>query len=140
MGMFDKDKEIGLQVTEVFATQEEFILWAVSVEPQAVQTDYGMADRTTMTVSKLSDPLEKFDVNTLGGAIADKAKEANPDEFPAVVYWLTVPSKNAARSDATVLRFVREYAPPRQGAPTGSRAPAPPSPGGSTGAEDDIPF
>lgn len=131
MGMFDKDKEIGRQMTDVFPPRTEFILWAVQVQENAVVTDFGPADKTEMTVSKTEDPNRKFTVNSLGGAIADKAKQADPDEFPAVVEWFQVNSKFSNR--ATVLQFVRAYVGSSE-----RHAPAQTAP--STGSEDDIPF
>lgn len=105
MGMFDKDKEIGRELTTAFKENEEFVLEGVTVEAAAVKTDFGMADKSTLTVRKVGGG-ETFEVTSLGGAIASKCKEAEPDDFPAVVCWLTVESK-AYGKDATVLQFVR---------------------------------
>jgi len=108
MGMFDKDKEIGRELTTAFAERQEFVLRAVAVDPESVSTDYGMADKTTLTVSVLGSD-ETFEVTSLGGAIAEKCKKADPDEFPAVVCWVVVTSKTYGK-DATVLQFIREGA------------------------------
>lgn len=105
MGMFDKDKEIGRDLTTAFAEKEEFVLLGVEVEPESVKTDFGMADKSKLTVRPLNGG-EPFEVTSLGGAIAAKCKEAEPDDFPAVVCWLVVTSK-AYGKDATVLQFIR---------------------------------
>jgi hypothetical protein len=106
MGMFDKDKEIGRELTSTFAEREEFKLLAVKVDEKAVQTDFGKADKSTLGVQRL-DGGEAFEVTSLGGAIANKCKEAAAGDLPAVVCWLTVTSKQFGK-DATVLQFIRE--------------------------------
>lgn len=115
MGMFDKDKEIGQIMEQVFQEREEFVLWAATVAPDPVPTEIGDAEKTVLSVSRLSaegrQVGERFDVNTLASAVAGKAKDAEPDDFPAVVTWLRVHSK-AYNTQATVLSFVREYDPP----------------------------
>jgi hypothetical protein len=107
MGMFTKDKEIGRELVTAFAEREEFILHSVRVEPEAVQTDFGMADKSILTVSKVGDSNNTFEVTSLAGAIADKCKQADENEFPAIVCWLTVQSKKHGKS-ATVIQFIRE--------------------------------
>lgn len=107
MGMFDKDKEIGRDLTATFKPNEEFILLDVSVQEGAVKTDYGMADKTTLTVRRIGENETAFEVTSLGGAIASKCKEAEPGDLPAIVCWLTVESK-AYGKDATVLQFIRQ--------------------------------
>lgn len=106
MGMFDKDKEIGRELTSAFAEKEQFVLLGVEVKENEVQTDFGLADKSILTVRSLGGPSDEFEVTSLGGAIANKCKEAVPDDFPAVVCWLTVPSKTYGK-DATVLQFIR---------------------------------
>lgn len=105
MGMFDKDKEVGRQLTSEFKEGEKFILYAVDVDPEAVKTDLGMADKTSMEVARLNDRGERFEVNSLGSAIASKAKEADDSDFPAIVCWLVVDSKKWG-TKATVLQFI----------------------------------
>ena len=106
MGMFDKDKEIGRELTTTFKEGEEFKLLAVKVDPKAVDTDFGKADKTTLTVEKLGGGGGQFEVTSLGGAIANKCKEAEDGDLPAVVCWQTVTSKQYGK-DATVLQFIR---------------------------------
>jgi hypothetical protein len=158
MGMFDKDKEIGLALTREFANNEEFALYGVSVQENAVQTDFGWAAKTTLTVARLDTnarPGPQFQVTTLGGAIADKAREADADDFPCVVKWITVPSK--AGQDATVLQWVRDAkrrpptpTNPPAGAPGASESRPPagarhdddagPDPAPARATDEDIPF
>ncbi len=106
MGMFDKDKEIGRELTTAFKQGEEFKLISVSVDEKAVKTDFGMADKSTLTVEKLGGG-GQFEVTSLGGAIANKCKEADENDLPAIVCWLIVPSKQYG-NDATVIQFIRE--------------------------------
>lgn len=129
MGMFDKDKEIGRTLVSEFAEHEKFILWGAKVVPGPV-TDLGESEKTLLTVSELSAPGEKFEVNTLGSAIASKAKDAEPSDFPAVVKWLQVKSKYG--NDATVLQFIDAYG---QG-----RTDSIPPPEQSQGDEDAPPY
>lgn len=105
--MFDKDKEIGRTLTSVFEYKDEFIVWRVHVDEGAVNTDLGPADKTVLLVSRLTAPDEKFEVNTLASAIADKAREAEADDFPAVVQLLQVQSNYKGK--ATVLQFVKPF-------------------------------
>lgn len=105
MGMFDKDKEIGRQLTAVFAAKEEFVLYDIHVLEEKVNTTLGDADKTVLTVSSLDDTDTRFEVSTLGSAIANKAREAEPSDFPAVVCWMEVDSNFG--NQATVLQFIR---------------------------------
>lgn len=107
MGMFAKDREIGRELTTAFAEREEFKLLGVKVDEKAVKTDFGMADKSILTVEKLGGGGGSFEVTSLGGAIANKCKEAEDSDFPAIVCWLTVPSKQYG-NDAKVLQFIRE--------------------------------
>lgn len=107
MGMFDKDKEIGLILTNEFQQGEEFVLHGVSVDAEPVQTSIGPARKTRLMVERLDGNHREYEVTTLGSAIADKAEQAEPSDFPAVVKWLQV--KSNFGNDATVLQFVRPY-------------------------------
>lgn len=107
MGMFDKDKEIGLILTNEFERGQEFILHNAVVDAEPVKTDIGDARKTRLTVSKMDAPRDTYEVTTLGSAIADKAEEAEDSDFPAVVKWLQVSGRFG--NDATVLQFVKPY-------------------------------
>lgn len=116
MGMFDKDKEIGLILQQTIPQGEQFILWSAVISAEDFPTDLGPATQSRLTVSPLTDPkgTTRYDVTTLAQAIASKVREADPEDFPAVVFWTMVVSKTAGRSDAAVLRFVRPLKPSGQ--------------------------
>lgn len=108
-GMFGKDKEIGAQLQTTIDRGKQFVLWGASVEPEAVKTDLGMADKTTLVVSFLAQPQRKFEVGSLSGAISEKAKDADPADFPCIVYWTKVESKRFPGTEAVVLQWVKDY-------------------------------
>lgn len=122
MGMFDKDKEIGLLLTGMFAEREEFILWHAGIVREDYPTKLGPAAQSELEVSRLNAPGDRFKVTTLAGAISAKVREATPDDFPVVVFWMTVDSQYGGK--ATVLQFMRPWgdSPTRQ-----ADAPAPDS-------------
>lgn len=127
MGMFDKDKEIGRQLIPTFKFGDEFILWDAQVDADPVTTKIGPARKTRLLVSRLDKPADKFELSTLGSAIADKAEEAEESDFPAVVQVLQV--EGQANSQATVLQFVKPYEDARAKFRTPqSQAPAPATP------------
>lgn len=109
MGMFDKDREIGLPLTTAFNFGQDLVLWD-AIDGGKVKTEINAeARKTRLIVSEVGkDRIEAFEVSTLSSAIADKAamRTAEGSEFPAVVRLLKVPSNKG--NDATVLQFVRE--------------------------------
>jgi len=107
MGMFDKDKEIGNRIDTEFDLHEDFILWHVVVDEKPVTTKIGDARKTLLTVSRLDEPDVQFECATLGSAIADKAEQAVPDDFPCVVQLRHVAGR--FKSEALVLQFVRPW-------------------------------
>lgn len=107
MGMFDKDKEIGRILTSVYSYGDKFILRNATVEAEPVQTEIGPARKTVLETSPLDKPQDVDTVSTLASAIADKAEQAEPDDFPCVVELLEVNSNFGNR--ATVLQFVRPW-------------------------------
>lgn len=118
VGMFDKDKEIGTPITDLFPLDEslaggiesrQFILWKAAVDSETVETDLGAARKTRLVVSDFARPNDKQEVSTLASAIADKAEEAEPDDFPCVVKLMQVRSKKYGGS-ALVLQYVKPYA------------------------------
>lgn len=104
MGMFDKDKAIGLVLTEMIPQGEEFTLWGARVLDGTVQTRFGNAETAELEVTRKGDR-DRMKVTTLGSAIVDKVKEAEPSDFPAVVMWTRVSTQ--AREQVLVLRFLR---------------------------------
>lgn len=112
MGMFDKDKEIGNQVTSAFQLGEQFVLLGVTQDKDKVATAFGDATKTRMKVCKLAADGKSlhgqpFEVTTLGGAIADKAALATADDFPCVVELRRVATNKG--NPATVLQFVGSF-------------------------------
>jgi hypothetical protein len=105
MGMFDKDRLYGGErLDQRFELGDEFILWGVEVMPDAVPTELGDATKTVLEVSTKDNPEERFKVGTLASAIAEKAKDAEPTDFPAIVRYEKVPGR--FDSDAAVISFV----------------------------------
>lgn len=109
MGMFDKDKEIGLILQSTFNQGEHFILWGAEVTREDFPTEIGPSPQVTLQVSKVEQPRERFEVTTLASAVVAKVREADPGEdFPARVFWTEAWSKRWSRQ-ATVLQFVGPY-------------------------------
>lgn len=108
MGMFDKDKEIGLLITEYVGLGEEFILWGVRITRDDFPTKLGPTAQTELIVSKTRTPGEKYTTTTLASAIAAKAREAEDSDFPAVCQLGKVESKTFG-GDALVIRFLKPY-------------------------------
>lgn len=107
MGMFDKDKEIGASLTQMFSACQPFLLLNARVLPDPVPTEIGPARKTELRVARLSDgESAPFVVSTLASSIADKASESVPADFPAVVCWNTAHSKKW-NTQATVLQWLR---------------------------------
>lgn len=106
-GMFGKDKEIGLRIDGEFDLREPFILWDAAVAPELVDTTIGQARKTLLEVSRLDEPDQRLACSTLASAIADKAEQATPGDFPAVVELRKVEGRFG--NDALVLQYVRDY-------------------------------
>jgi hypothetical protein len=118
--MFDKDKEIGTAITDLYPLtagtkdnpeSRQFVLWSATVDKEKVDTEIGPATKTRLMVSdkKADTEADRIEATTLASAIADKAKLAEPDDFPAVVKLMSVPSKKYGGT-ALVLQFVKPYA------------------------------
>lgn len=122
-GMFDKDREIGLQMQDWVASDTPFILYDVT-GPIDVQLPGGPAKKTTLKVAKLDQPAETFDVTTLASSIASKAPDVDREkELPAVVMWTTVePTATSYNQRPVVLRFLKLYGRAPEVLPTGSLA------------------
>lgn len=104
MGMFDKDKAFGVEVGSVFGLREPFLLWGAAVDPEPVATAIGNARKTRLIVSTLEQPQLHREVTTLASAIADKAVEAGPADFPCKVELRKVASSFGG--DALVLQWL----------------------------------
>src|SRR5438876_12398402 len=106
-GMFSKDKEIGNRIDTEFDLREDFVLWDASVDKETVETKIGKARKTRLKVSRLDAPENVFECTSLASAIADKAAEAQGEEFPCVVQLRRVAGRFG--NEALVLQYVREY-------------------------------
>lgn len=114
MTMFGKDKEYGRRLDLQYREQEPFILWGV--EPGGtVKTKIGDAQRTNLKTSALDRgrPGGVIECSTLASAVAEKAKDADPSEFPAIVCWERVPGRFNA--EALVLSWLRDPTPAEVG-------------------------
>jgi hypothetical protein len=109
MGMFDKDRLYGGdRLDETFQFGDTFILHSVEVLEEPVPTEVGDATKTILTVSKRDNPGEQFKVGTLASAIAEKAREAEASDFPAVVKYHQVTSEKWG-TEAAVISLVEPY-------------------------------
>jgi hypothetical protein len=109
MGMFDKDKEIGLILTSVFQQGEQFILWGAHVDREDFPTKFGPSPRAALSVSKPDNPAQRLEVTTVASAIVAKVREAEPTDFPALVMWRTVQADRSPSGQAVVLQFLATY-------------------------------
>lgn len=109
MGMFDKDKEVGLLLTSVVPMGKQFIVWNAGVTREDFPTKFGPSAQATLTISYPDNPGEKMDVTTLAGAIVDKVREAEDSDFPALVIWREAPAERSSTGKATVLQFLKAY-------------------------------
>ena len=113
MGMHDKDKEIGLVLQSYVDRGAEFILWDAKVIREDFPTKLGPSAQAELTISKSVDDAagrHQVKVTTLASAIVAKVREAEPSDFPAVMFWNVVPS-NKWGTDATVIQYVRDLRP-----------------------------
>lgn len=113
-GAWAKDQEIGNILGQMFESAGEgstFLL--LGAKPgSSVKTRFGDADSVKMLVRKLDaagNPTgPAFECSTVESAIASKLLQATPDDFPAIVRYHEVDSKQAGGGVAHVLTFVRK--------------------------------
>lgn len=115
MGMFEKDKLFPPdgRLDEMFPPGAvdkpegaQFVLWAV--EPKGtLTTDIGPAQMTWLQVSTVDKPDQRYTVGTLSEAIAEKAKEAEASDFPAVCRSQTVSTEKG--NDAFVIQWIKPF-------------------------------
>jgi hypothetical protein len=154
MGMFDKDKEVGLLLTSAFDQGEQFVMYDARIDREDFPTKFGPQPRAMMTVAKIVNgkPGPRFEVNTVASAIVSKVREAESDDFPAVVMWRKVPSDRSSSGEALVLQLVAAWGAAADNPPTAPMIPegvahdadafaaaAGPLPSGPP-QDDDIPF
>lgn len=96
----------GLRLDQEFQEKEQFILWGMT-SPGEVELDEGdKAVKTLLTVSRMNEPDEKFEVGTLSKAINEMVGQAEDGDLPAVVFWEEVETKRKMQP-AKVLTAVR---------------------------------
>jgi hypothetical protein len=119
MGMFDKDKVFAPDgLLKDFAPADsngsagtKFILWDCEIKDENFVTDIGTTPMTHLTVATLIDPEDKKVVSALGEPIANKVREREEGDLPAICQTRIVETKNEAYSDAFVIQFVESYDP-----------------------------
>jgi hypothetical protein len=121
MSMFTKDRLYGgKRLDQEFQLGESFILWGIEVMAEPVPTEWGEATKTLLDVSRVEAPDERVIVGTLASAIADKAKDAEPSDFPAIVTYEKVTGSHG--TDAQVISFVGPYDEPTTAKAKGKNA------------------
>lgn len=113
MGMWEKDRLFGgKRLAEEFELGEPFVLYAGKVVG-SFETDLGTATKSVLTVQKY-DPSAKdgtgevFNAGTLASAIAEKLRDQEPSDFPAIVTTAKVPSSTDGQ-DAYVIQYVGPF-------------------------------
>lgn len=134
MGLWDKDKEMGRQLTQIFSYGDEIIVWRLRPDPTPVDVGGGeSANKTWVEVSRVDRPDDLFEVSTLSKPIHEKAELATDEDFPVVCQLLQVETKRAL-NPATVLQYIRDWAGERPAAATRETVQA------ATARDDDLPF
>lgn len=111
MGMFDKDKEYGNRIDSAFPIGVPFLLLGAELPGRTVSTRFGDAEAAELLVARLRDGYQdgsEFVCTTVATAIVNKVREAEPDDFPAVVE-LRHEHSSKWRTSALVLQFVAPY-------------------------------
>lgn len=103
----------GLRLDQEFKEKEQFILFDLSSPGEVVVGEEDgieqKADKTLLTVARLDDPSERFEVGTLGKAIREMVDRVQDGDLPVVCYWEKVETKRALQP-ATVITAVRPWA------------------------------
>jgi hypothetical protein len=103
----------GRRLKDEFAQGEEFILWSLE-RIGDVPIDNGdggtsMVPKANLTVSKVEEPDDRFEVGTLAGAIVAMCESDRADgDLPAVVCWTETQTKRGL-TPATVLVGIKPY-------------------------------
>lgn len=110
---FAKDRDYGERMDETFAEGEQFLVHELERDDPFTQPGKDPINRTKMLAQRLDPVTMEVDglpvwVKTLSGPIYENAGNVGPDDFPRVVKWEKVQTKNY-NSDATVLREVAPW-------------------------------
>ena len=111
MGMFDKDKEYGNRIDSAFPIGTPFLLLGAELSGKTIETRFGDADVAELLVARMNDGRQdgaEFVCTTVATAIVNKVKDAETDDFPAVVELRREYSGRWGR-DALVLQFVAPF-------------------------------
>ena len=113
-GAWAKDKEIGNVLGSIFESKGEgstFLLLG-AIEGTTVSTRFGEAQSVRLLVRKLDEHGNPtgpaFECSTVESSIVSKMQAATPDDFPAIVRYHEVESRQAGGGVAHVLTFVRK--------------------------------
>lgn len=113
-GAWAKDQEIGNILGEQFDSSGEGAIFLLLGAKQGsnVTTRFGDSESVKMLVRKIDanhTPVgPAFECSTVESAIVSKLLQATADDFPAIVRYHEVPSKQAGGGVAHVLTFVRK--------------------------------
>ncbi len=107
MGMFDKPSDTA--IGKFFNLGAELILWDINITNDNVVISGKVAIETTAVVSRTDAADEKFQVTSLGAALARLAQQKDMSELPAVVRYEEV--KGQRGNAAKALVFVRKHNP-----------------------------
>lgn len=129
MGMFAKDKQFGRRLDTTVGLNNPFVLLDAYLTGDNIPTVHGDAAVARLSVCRITgehpDPAtgemvptlsRPLDCYTVASAIVDKIKDAEPDDFPAIVELDRVTSRNYDR-DALVVVFLAPHTGPAPAAP-----------------------
>jgi len=112
LGAFDNDKTLGRGeiLTERYQVGDEFILHSVEYIGQIdiPNSDLGATDKVILNVTDKADPDQNQSEVSAIGSVAEKLKDANESELPAVVKLISFTSKTYGTEGRTV-QWVRDW-------------------------------
>lgn len=112
MGMFDKDKQFGNRLDTMFPLGTPFALFGAELTGETITTKLGESEVAAVRVARLDGSATNaippvLEARTIASAIVDKVRDAEPDDFPALVELRRVPSSYG--TSALVLQFLAPY-------------------------------
>jgi len=117
MGMFDRDKEFGNRIDDQYGIGVPFVLLGVNFPGRTISTKLGDSEIVELLTMRIGDDGfvtgSEIVCSSIASAIVEKCREADDDDFPAVVELRRVTSTKHGRSvSALVLQYVAPYAAP----------------------------